>query len=186
MLNESENGQVKLNLMVSTDNGAFLRQTCASCGLDFKAEVDEANLAHLLEEEASFVGAKLGQSIDPLAGELERTVIHCPYCRFQADPEDLITEERHDYFVSILNERLIRPALDRMFSNLGGRASGSGSFSISISRQHSVPPPSPLEGPEPNDMIPILLLCCKKRIKVLRGWRSIEHCPYCVTSIRVE
>lgn len=186
MFEHSDNGKTNFNIGASTDGGTFYRHTCSSCGLDFKTDFEEGQLAHRLDEEVAFVGEQMGCSLDPLSGELDRTVVHCPYCGYESEPEDLITEERWDYIGGIIDEVYVRPAMDQILSAFDGMGSSGGFLSISVKTTKSVSSPAPLEGPEPPDMIPISLLCCGRRIKVLPKWRDLSACPYCQTPIRVE
>ena len=186
MTDHSDNGKTGLNLSVSTDGGEFHRHTCTSCGLDFKTDFEGGQLAHQLAEEVAFVGEEMGQSLSPLSGDLDRTLVHCPYCHYECEPEDLITEERYEYFGGIIDELYVRPMMDRLLSAFDGMGSRGGLLSISVTTDNSVPPPSPLEGPEPPDMVPISLLCCGRRVKVLPKWTDLASCPYCTTPLRVR
>ncbi|MEM0962004.1 MAG: hypothetical protein AAGK21_05615 [Bacteroidota bacterium] len=186
MFEYSDNGKTSLNISVSTDGGAFFRHTCSSCGLDFKTDFEEGQLAHRLSEEVAFVGDQMGYGLDPLTGDLNRTLVHCPYCGYECEPEDLITEERWAYVGGVIDELYIRPMMDRLSSSFKGLGRSSGLISVSVTTTNSVPSPSPLEGPEVPDMIPVSLLCCGRRVKVLPKWRDLSVCPYCQTPIRVE
>src|SRR5690606_16549694 len=97
MFDHSDNGKTSLGISVSTDGGVFFRHTCSSCGLDFKTDFKEGQLSHRLSEEIAFVGEQVGCSLNPLAGDWDRAVVHCPYCGYESEPEDLITEERWAY-----------------------------------------------------------------------------------------
>ena len=71
-------------------------------------------------------------SLDPLSGELDRTVVHCPYCGYESEPEDLITEERWDYIGGIIDEVYLRPAMDQILSAFDGMGSSGGFLSIRV------------------------------------------------------
>ena len=143
-----------------------------------------------MADEISQVSDELGQPDYPLSSELESEEIQCPYCGYRASPEEFITDERNEYLVGVIEEKIIRPALEKMFGSIARTTATSslsaGSSGLFMSSTHSVPPPMPLEGPEPNDMISVKLLCCGRRVKVFENWYDIDHCPYCGTSIKVE
>jgi hypothetical protein len=180
MIPASENGVVRLNVSIDLD-GAFLRQTCPSCGLDFKTDTSDSDRSHALQAEVRLESAELGTPSDPLAGD-DPATLSCPYCYAESTPSELVTEERFEYFRAIAYAQIVLPSFRRM---LGGLASGSHS-SIKYERS-STPDPSPVPcGPEPQDLIPVSLLCCARRVKVLPMWRDLSLCPYCQTPIRTE
>ena len=187
MLEGAENGKINLSLSVSTDGGNFLRQTCPSCGLDFKTEVDRAGLAHLLAPQIERVGQELGVRTDLLAGETGGALTRCPYCGFAATHEELMTDELESYVEGVVNVMVVRPSLDNLFGTFADGLNFSGGFaSMKTTYHRPAPSPEPVHGPEPPDLVAVFLACCKKRVKVLEAWRHFDRCPYCSTAIVVE
>lgn len=187
MLEGADNGKINLSLSVSTDGGNFLRQTCPSCGLDFKTEVDPAGLAHLLAPQVDRIGQEIGVRTDPLVGETSGALTRCPYCGFEATQEELMTDELESYVEGVVTEMVVRPSLDKLFGTFADGLNFSGGLvNVKTSFHRSAHPPQPVHGPEPPDLVAISLACCNRRIKVLEAWRHFDRCPYCSTQILVE
>jgi hypothetical protein len=50
---EPAENTIQFNLLISPDRDGFLRRTCASCGRNFKTEIDPADFAWALSSQNS-------------------------------------------------------------------------------------------------------------------------------------
>jgi hypothetical protein len=181
---EKEDSQVRLQVSMAAD-GHFFRRTCPNCDLDFKTEVEDAQLSWLLAEEV--------RRQDPDAGlsgtEAAESSLICPYCKNVFSWKESFTEETIEYAKRIVFRDFVLPMLDRTFGDLAdqnSRAQRSGGFlSVSVRFTYDRPPrpPRPFHGPEPPDMKIVKFLCCDRKAKVLHGWISVSSCIYCQTLV---
>lgn len=172
------------SLKVTLDRGDYFRRACPTCGRSFKVKVDPNDLAFLLQPTFRQMGLEIG--VDPNAEKEEQSSLYCPYCGQYTLASEMLTPLLIRYLHRFVHREYILPKIHRMFSGLedsiGSRRSRSrGFFSVDITFEASdlTLPPRPISGPEPIDMVPVQLLCCRKFIKVLDGWPDTISCPFC-------
>jgi hypothetical protein len=146
------NDQIQFAVSISTDRDGFMRYTCPSCGLDFKTQIDPADLQWLLTSYCRRAGLEIGargsDSSSPYC-------FWCPYCGDRAESRQMLTEETVTYLKRIVHREYVLPQLSRMFAGLadsfGGQKQSGGLLSLSIELKHSrsVLPVRPMHGPEP-------------------------------------
>ena len=159
-----------------------MRYTCPSCGLDFKTQVNPADLRWLLTSYCQRAGLEIG------ASRSQSSPLHflsCPYCGDRAESREMLTEETMTYLKRIVHREFVLPQLNRMFAgladSLGGQKQSGGLLSLSVEFKHSrsVLPVRPMHGPEPADQKIITLLCCNKKIKISEHWSDAPLCSFC-------
>lgn len=189
---EHTDNVIHYRLTFSLDQDRFFRLTCPNCGRDFKTEVNEADLAASLQPAFQQMGLEIGAVSDENKdGHVEK--LYCPYCEYQAETSDMLTQTFVSYFKRFAIREYVLPMMNKTFSSIadsfgGSRGRSKGLISLEVKFEHSriVLPPRPISGPEPPDMTVVELLCCKKRIKVQDGWYGLTLCPYCGTKLRIQ
>jgi hypothetical protein len=180
------NDQIQFAVSISTDRDGFMRYTCPSCGLDFKTQIDPADLQWLLTSYCRRAGLEIG------ARGSDSSSPHCfwcPYCGDRAESRQMLTEETVTYLKRIVHREYVLPQLSRMFAGLadsfGGQKQSGGLLSLSIELKHSrsVLPVRPMHGPEPADLKIVTLLCCNKKIKISEYWSDAPFCSFCGTRV---
>jgi len=176
------NDQIQLAVSISTDRDGFMRYTCPSCGLDFKTEIDPADLQWLLISYCQRAGLEIGARSSKSSSA---HFLWCPYCGDRAESLEMLTEETMAYLKRIVYREFVLPQLNRTFADLadsfGGQKQSDGLLSLSIEFNHSrsVLPVRPMHGPEPADQKTIRLLCCNKKIKISEHWSNVALCSFC-------
>jgi hypothetical protein len=184
-MGESDNDDTKIrfSITLSTDQSHFLRRTCPSCGRDFKTEINQSDIASLIDPQIRRIGFDIGERAESME-ESPESVLHCPYCEFQAEASKMLTQETIDYLHRHFTREYVLPMFDKAFAPLNNIGSRSGGFlSISLEYKRSLLPARPIHGPELPDMQIIHFLCCDKRAKVAENWTAVEFCTYCGTQI---
>ncbi len=182
---ESDN-KVQFHLSISADRDKFLRRTCPACGRDFKTQIDEADLAWAVAPQFRRMGLEVGTQ-DHETEESSEPKLHCPYCSHNTEASKTLTNETIDYLQRFVMREYILPMTDNLFSGLDDIGSRSGGFlSIKIEHTRSIFPPRPIHGPEPPDMMIVEYLCCGKKAKVSDGWKSVDQCVFCGTSVVLQ
>jgi hypothetical protein len=184
---QSADDKAHFNLSVSADRDRFLRRTCPSCGLDFKTEIDPADLEWALSSQIRHFGLEIGEGPSSVASAPPPDKLRCPYCQHEADGREMHTAETIEYLKRFVYRNYMLPMVNKMFSGLedsfggGGGRGGGGLISISVSFKHERAPlpPRPIHGPEPADMKIVELLCCGRKIKVAERWTDVTLCTYC-------
>lgn len=187
-LDQADNS-IQFNIAIALDRDSFLRRTCASCGRDFKTEVDPNDLAWALNSQIYRASLEIG--VDPAGIETqgEQDNLSCPYCQHVAEASEMHTEETTEYLKRFALRDYALPMLNRILSefadSLGNRSSGGGLISLSISMEHNpIPLPiRPLHGPEPADMKIVDFLCCGKKMKIADNWMNVSSCIFCGTAV---
>jgi transcription elongation factor Elf1 len=180
---DNDDDLINLSVSLATD-GAFLRRTCSSCGLDFKTETPPDQFAGMLIPAIQRAGLEYGLH---LAGEdngaaAEKTLT-CPYCRMPSSLQNTLTFEAENYLRRIAIREIILPRVRSIFDGLEDIKGGF--ISISFSQSDTTLPPRPIHGPEPSDLFEVVFLCCGERAKVLEGWSEELACPACGTNSRL-
>ena len=176
---ERDDTKIHFSVSLSTDQGSFLRRTCPSCGRDFKTEIDQADLASVIEPQIRRMGFDVGDK-EGKTEEPRESVLNCPYCAFQAEASKMLTQETVDYLHRHLTREYVLPMIDKAFaplSNIGNRSGGL--ISIRCEYRRSLLPARPIHGPELPDMRVIAFLCCGRRAKVADRWNATGICVYC-------
>lgn len=188
---ESGDDNIQLSVGLQTDRDTFLRRTCPVCGLDFKTEANDAELAWLLNEEIKRQGSELGLSASAEA-EDEISKLCCPYCESKFEGTESFTEESINYVKRVTYREIIVPMMNNLFGDLADSINGrnrptGGLISISMSFNHErePTPPRPIHGPEPADMKIIEFLCCGRKAKILEDWQTTKFCVFCQTEIKL-
>lgn len=185
-----EHAKVKFGVSMSTDRDGFLRRACDACGLEFKTEIDPADLQWALAAQCQRMGLEIGARDGESAPAGSLT---CPFCKHEAAGSEMHTPETVEYLRRLVYRDYVLPQINKTFSDLedtlgrGSRGRRPGSFSISLKFTHTrAPRPArPIHGPEGPDMAIVAFLCCGKRIKVPTVWWSIDECVYCKTAVRL-
>lgn len=178
----------RFTVSLSVDRDHFFRCTCPSCGRDFKTENNEADFASIINPQIQRMGLEIGATPTSLTEEVPSQYLSCPYCEYQAETSEMLTEDTVHYLHRLLMREIVLPMTHKMFSGLGDSLGGSrrhsGDFmSISFKHSRSLLPPRPIHGPEPPDMKIVEFLCCGKSIKVAERWNDLNLCTYCGTPI---
>lgn len=184
-----EDNEKRFKLSVSTDKDGFLRRSCPSCGRDYKTEINDADLAHILAPQFQHHGIEIGQTEDDSENLLDREdkKLFCPYCQDAADISDTLAEELSDYLKRLIYREYILPQFNKAFSQISsGSKRSKGLFSIEISTSRSLLPQRPIHGPEQPDMKIIRMLCCDRSVKVSEEWNGTSICTYCGQSVSVS
>jgi len=177
----------KFSITYSLDNGHFFRRECPSCGREFKTQADEADLVTAMRPAFREVGIEIGADPDEEGQSATLDSLHCPYCAHTAPTSDMLTARFSQYLERFIMREHVLPQIDRTLAgfsdefNRKSRQHSGGLISISIEAEYSrsLLPPRPISGPEPSDMMPVHMLCCDRRIKVLDGWCDLLTCPFC-------
>ena len=165
-----------------------MRYTCPSCGLDFKTQIDPADLQWLLTSYCQRAGLEIGAGGSQLR---QPHVLWCPYCGDRAESRQMLTEETMTYLKRIVYREFVLPQLNRMFAGLadsfGGQEQSGGFLSLSVEFKHSrsLWPVRRMHGPEPADQKIITLLCCNKKIKISEHWPHAPLCSFCSSKVVV-
>jgi len=183
----SSQDMVRYAVAISSDRDGFLRRSCASCGRDFKTEINESDLQWALAFQVQRMGLEIGGDTSQPSKET-RQHLRCPYCAFEGDDQEMHTDATINYMKRVIYRECMMPKLNQFFSGLedifGGRGSG-GLVSLRFEHNPLPKPVRPIHGPEPPDMDIVEFICCAKKIKVSQGWADIRTCPFCSAQVRI-
>lgn len=183
---DHDEGLIRLETAVSADRDHFFRRTCASCGRDFKTEIDQADLSYILNSQIRRSGIEIGATAD---GDVKNTTgyLYCPYCKYRGETSEMITEELRQYFKRITFREVVSPMmtsfLDRSDDSFKRLNRPGGALSVSVERSQYLRAPKPVHGPELPDMKIVRYLCCGERAKVADSCNDLCICPYCGTAV---
>ena len=176
---EEEEHRISLSFNLSLDREGFLRQTCPSCGLDFKVDTEEAEHAWRL---AAYIAQIAPEEVpDPDAPEPEP--LFCPYCGLSSSPQSMHTRHTVEYIQRLVYRDYMLPALNPLLEAMTelGRASRGGPLEIRCDLEELSRPPRPFHGPEPPDLTTVHFLCCNRCAKIHEAWLAPPQCVYCGT-----
>jgi len=114
----------------------------------------------------------------------DRGQLTCPYCGSQFSHQDAHTDSTKAYCRRIALREIVLPRIRQAFSGLEGFDSGF--ISLTVTHSAGTLPPRPIHGPEPEDLVEVVFLCCKERAKLLSGWLGEAYCPNCGTRTFTE
>lgn len=175
------------SLSLSTDRDKFLRRTCPACGMDFKTDVDEADLAWEVAPQFKRMGVEIGEGRETDAAEEKSHRLHCPYCGHGSDANETLTEETTSYLHRHILREVVLPMTRQIFSGLDGLGQRSGGLlSIRIEHSRSIYPPRPIHGPELPDMTIIEFICCGRKAKIADDWAGVDQCVFCNTPVAIR
>jgi len=162
-------------------DGDFLRRQCPLCRREFKVSIPQEELQTLTQQAVeSFLLQAMKPSEETTSEGLPETQFFCPYCGQEAPGGNWWTEEQVAYFqviaeniaADLINENLIRP-LKRSFQ---GQSTGLISLRF---EGHELAQKQEWLSPEADDMTPVHLPCCDRRIKVQDDWSGTLFCFFC-------
>lgn len=191
---ELNENQVKFSLTYCLDKDKYFRRMCPSCGREFKTEINEADIAALLQPTFKRIETEIGQELSLQGQEPLGDYLYCPYCEHCDLASEMLTSEFSRYLRRLVMREYVLPMINNTFSDIANSFSGrrsrssGGMFSIDMTFEHSrsILPPRPIHGPEPPDMIIIEMLCCHKKIKISEKWHHLKRCPYCGVAIILQ
>ena len=174
---DAEQSQL-LHLGLPADEGGYLREECPTCMLEFKSKLDSSERQDELTWWFHKRDIVLPKHPAESSAPRRRT---CPYCGFESLAQDFIHSEHQRYIWHVVKRELVMPKLAELlasFATSANRGRGKG-FSLEVSVSKAPRAPSPLAGPEPNDMVRVLCCGCDHRFKVATSWRERVQCPGC-------
>ena len=175
---EKPNEHLQFTVAISPDRDGFLRQTCPSCGRDFKIQIDPANLQWLLSSYYQRAGLEIGAATN---GEHAPHSVWCPYCSHEDHSNQMVTEETMLYLKRIVYREYVLPQMNQLMSGLEDSCRGNKYLKITHSRP--VLPVRPIHGPEPPDFKIVTFLCCNKKIKISEHCTDVRVCSFCGTQV---
>jgi hypothetical protein len=160
-----------LEIALPCDRAGFVRRQCRWCLRHFKLRPGAQDGIAVLR----WLSRSLPQL--ELQGSEAPEHLRCPYCSQAGTTEDWLTAD-HRGRIERLAQRL-RGVLT--FTSLNQVTTGLGH----TARPTFLPvPPEPLPGclgREPNDLLPVALICCDLEVKIHADWDGGLHCPQCGT-----
>jgi hypothetical protein len=184
----SSESLIQYGMSISTDRDRFLRRSCASCGRDFKTEIDESELQWALAFQVQRMGLEIGADATA-AADLPARMLRCPYCGFEGRDQDMHTEETFNYFKRVILRECALPRLNHFFADLEDTFAGfprGGLVAVEFRHTPGLKPVRPIHGPEPPDMEIIELLCCGKKLKLpVAAVTKLGACPFCNSEVRL-
>jgi hypothetical protein len=173
--------QLRFTVSISQDRDGFLRQTCPSCGRDFKIQIDPAHLQWLLSSYCQRAGLEIGAASQQ--EDVDSHFMWCPYCSHRDQGNQMVTEETMAYLKRIVYREYVLPKINQLFSGLEDSFKGSnrsgGFLSIKVTNSKPVLPVRPIHGPEPPDFKIVTFLCCNKKIKISEHFNDVPVCSFC-------
>jgi predicted RNA-binding Zn-ribbon protein involved in translation (DUF1610 family) len=173
MTNSEDNSHYSLSISVDND---YLRQTCPSCGLDFKLTVNLNDLLHFSE----LVFKEYDPDLEFNNQEEEfETIYYCPYCKFKSESTEIQTEETIRYVKNLAFREIVYPQIKALTDSMKNLTMKSTFLEIKVEQQQFSKPPLPISGPAIPDMRIVQMLCCEESIKILGDWQGHIYCPIC-------
>ena len=180
-MDESDASRRTFDVALALDSGRYLRLQCPHCGLDFKIQQPECDLADTL---SSWLSEKFDTANAAEDGADAGTgdKVRCPYCEWTTVGEEFAHPDVRDYLQRIAQRECIEPILTEFLDGLDKMFRSS--RSVTVTRSGSLPRTiRPIFGPEPDDQVAIRCLACSVRFKTEEHWRGTVWCPSCATEL---